>query len=122
MFNSLQARMMRTAISPRLATRTFSNMDFHATWIAANRRNRLCSRRRKEADLAFLIISAMKTLIWPQFEKGLPKLHWFGIFDQNLRNYPLRLGFDLIHHLHRLDNAHHGLGINLRPNFDVRCG
>jgi hypothetical protein len=27
MFSSLQARMIRTAISPRLATKTFSNMS-----------------------------------------------------------------------------------------------
>src|SRR6266481_5250613 len=86
MFNSLQARMMRTAISPRLATRSFSNI--------------LGSRG-------------------PQLEQGLAELDRLGVFDHHLSDHSFGFGFDLVHHLHGLDDADDRVEINLNPDFDV---
>src|SRR5580700_9332668 len=76
MFNSLQARMMRTAISPRLATRIFSNMILEA-----------------------------RPSSGPDAEHGLAKFDGFGVFDEDMRNYALGLRFDLVHHFHGFDQA-----------------
>src|SRR5262245_20329048 len=93
MFNSLQARIIRTAISPRLATSIFSNM-----------------RRGSVSP---------ECLERPDLKDGLPKLNWLGVIDKDVRNYPSDLCFYLIHDLHRFDNAHDCIGINLTPHFHV---
>src|SRR5436190_15159809 len=76
-FSSLQALIMRTAISPRLATRSFSN-------IAASGR--------------------------AQFEEWLAELDRFGILHQDLCDEAFGFGLDLVHHLHRFDDADDRVG------------
>src|SRR4026208_2592907 len=86
-FSSLHARIMRTAISPRFATRIFSNMSvgrarrFSAPFESPLRRSNL--------------------------EHRLAELHRLGVIHQDRTDHTLRLGFDLIHHLHRLYDANH---------------
>src|ERR1043166_9422508 len=74
MFSSLQARMIRTAISPRLATRSFSNMEIEAL--------RCLELRRAE------------------LEERLAVLNWLGVFYRDLGNDSFGLGLDFVHHLH----------------------
>src|SRR3989442_3643779 len=65
---SRQARWMRSAISPRLAIRIFSNM------LAEN-------------------------------EQRLPVLHRLAVFHEHRLHHAGGVGLDLIHQLHRLDDA-----------------
>src|SRR5512137_2650586 len=74
--SSRQARITRSAISPRLATSTFLNM---------------VSPRLGRLDA----------------EQLLAELHRGGIEDEDLGDLPLHLGLDLVHELHRLDDAEH---------------
>src|SRR6266496_909403 len=104
MFSSLHARMMRTAISPRLATRIFSNMQIG---------------RQQPGPWR---MGAESPLIWPQFEQRLAEFHRFGIFDHDLGNDALGLSFDFVHDLHGFDNADNRFRVNFSPNFDVRGG
>src|SRR5437762_3129281 len=67
--SSRHARWMRSAISPRLAIRIFSNMP--------------------SAD----------------DEKRLTVLHGLAAFHQNRLHRARRVGFDLVHELHRFDDA-----------------
>src|ERR1700722_2276003 len=82
--------MMRTAISPRLATRIFSNM-----------------------------IQMGLPSGWADAEKRLAKFDGFGVFDQNMGDDAFDLGLDLVHHLHGFDQADDGLRRYFRPDFHV---
>src|SRR5256885_4805585 len=77
--SSRQAQMMRRAISPRLAIRIFLNME--------RRRARSC--RRGFADL----------------EQRLPVLHGLPVGHERLEDLAVAIRFDLVHQLHRLDDA-----------------
>src|SRR5437868_1150466 len=68
--SSLHARMMRSAISPRLATRTLRNIS-------------------------------------GQLEQGLTVLDRGAILDEDPHDRAGRVGLDLVHELHRLDDAEH---------------
>src|SRR5207245_11063588 len=81
--SSLHARMMSSAISPRLAMRTFSNMH--------------CSRKASGPRQS------------PDTEEDLTELHRLAVLGHDFRNHAARFRFDFIHHFHRLDNADHGL-------------
>src|SRR3569832_2329439 len=87
MFNSLHARMTRTAISPRLATRTFSNM-----------------------------------LGGANLEQGLTEFDRLGVLDEDGGDHAASFGLDLVHDLHRLDDADNGVRVNFRADFDVIGG
>src|SRR5580658_3357602 len=91
MFNSLQARMMRTAISPRLATRIFSNM----------------------------VQVEARPSGGPDAEKGLAKFDWFGVFDEDMGHDAFNLGLDLVHHFHGFDQADDRFGSHFGPDFHV---
>src|ERR1044071_3355454 len=98
-FSSLQARMILTAISPRLATRSFSNIQFR---LSAKQMPTLSSARTN-------------------LEQGLAEFDRLGIFNQHLRNDAFGFGLDLIHHFHGLNDAHHGLRPNFCSDLDVGC-
>src|SRR5690606_1970472 len=66
--SSRQARWIRSAISPRLAIRIFSNMSF-------------------------------------DHEQRLAELHRRPVLDQDLADRAGGVGLDLVHQLHRLDDA-----------------
>src|SRR5262245_20102573 len=74
---SRHVRRMRRAISPRLAIRILWNMP------AAGSPARL------------------------EEEQGLAILHGLAVLDQHAGHDPGRLGLDLVHQLHRLDDAEH---------------
>src|SRR5262245_25115843 len=89
--SSRQARMTRRAISPRLATRTFLNMT---------------ALRRALGGL--------------DAEKRLPELHRLAVLDQDLGHLPRLVRLDLVHQLHRLDDAE-GLALpHHRAHLDER--
>src|SRR6185295_16651407 len=76
--SSLQARMTRRAISPRLAIRILRNMERPP---APLRRHR------------------------PQPEQDLAEFHGLAVGYQNLHDLGVYFGFDLVHEFHRLDDA-----------------
>src|SRR5437773_4991905 len=78
--SSRQAQMMRRAISPRLAIRIFLNME----WEGA----RSCRRAL------------------PDLEQRLPVLHRLAVRHERLEDLAVAIRLDLVHQLHRLDDAH----------------
>src|SRR5690554_1655833 len=81
--SSLQARRMRRAISPRLAMSTLSSMmnpPVSGEWRGAGH----------SAD----------------HEHRLVELHRLAVLDQEGLDHAVAVGLDLVHHLHRLDDAH----------------
>src|SRR5512137_3224301 len=83
--SSRQARITRSAISPRLATSTFLNMT-------PPRLGRLDA------------------------EELLAELHRGRVQDEDLRDLPVHLGLDLVHELHRLDDAEDLPLLDRRPD------
>src|SRR4051812_25632603 len=83
---SLQARITRSAISPRFATRTFLNID-----------------RPALRDL----------------EQRLTVLHGRAVLDEDRGDRAGDIGLDLVHQLHRLDDAEHGALVDLLAQRDV---
>src|SRR5689334_13824139 len=82
--SSLQALMMRTAISPRLAMRIF--------------------------------------LSGPDGKQCLPILDRLAVADQLAFDDAGQFGFDLVHELHRFDDAEHMAGLYALPDFDEGRG
>src|SRR3990170_4575667 len=72
---SRQVRRMRSAISPRLAMRILWNMVFSALLAALHE------------------------------EERLAELDGLGVLDEDLQDAARHLGLDLVHELHRLDDA-----------------
>src|SRR5690242_20863682 len=109
MFSSLHARMIRTAISPRFATRIFSNMCQRCCVRIDQRQPETVNARERKSS-------------GPNFEQRLAKLDWFRIFDQYLCYHAFGFGLDLVHDFHRLNDANDGLWINLSADFNIRSG
>src|SRR5213075_665277 len=82
---SRQARWMRSAISPRLAMRIFSN-----------------------------------TLA--EDEERLAVLHRLAVLDEDRLDRARGVGVDLVHQLHRLDDADHVALLDLLPDLDECLG
>src|SRR6185437_2556502 len=82
--SSRQARRMRRAISPRLAMRIFSSMGMEL--------QRGAARRQGEACLF-------------DDEQRLIEFDRLAVLNQDCLDATGPLGFDLIHHLHGLDDA-----------------
>src|SRR5438445_13175325 len=57
------------------------------------------------ACLKLNVVGALGMGIHPA--KGLPELDRLGVLQQHLPNHAGDLGFDLVHDLHRFDDAHH---------------
>src|SRR5690348_14519194 len=94
MLSSLHARMMRTAISPRLATNTFSNMG------------KVVGKPSGRPDL----------------EQRLAELNGFAVFNKDLGDHTPNLGFDFVHHLHGFNDADHGFRPHFSSNIYIRGG
>src|SRR5262245_16668513 len=88
--SSLQAQMMRSAISPRFAIRIFLNMD---------------GARRRSADRADL-------------EEDLAVLDGLGVRGEDLHDLALHLRLDLVHELHRLDDTQRLALAHAAPDLD----
>src|ERR1041385_3832304 len=87
-FSSLQARMMRTAISPRFAIRIFSNIW---QWYY-QQPDQACPRCVPPA-----CGDSRSNL-----EQWLAEFDRLGVLDQDLSHHSLGLGLDFIHDFHRL--------------------
>src|SRR3954452_6052794 len=79
--------MMRSAISPRFAIKTFSNIE------AFGRQTRFYT-------------SSPLALFHP--EQNLAKLHRLAVFRDDLGDGALGFRFDFVHDFHRLDDADDG--------------
>src|SRR6185436_18420365 len=79
--SSRQAKMMRRATSPRFAIRIFLN-------IVARLPPRAPSHR-------------------PDGEQPLAILYRLAVFDVDVHDFAVVLGIDLVHQLHRFDDAEH---------------
>src|SRR5688572_8307418 len=91
--SSRQARKMRSAISPRFAITTLSSM--------------VCHFLDKELF---------------DDKQRLAEFDRIAVLDQDRRDTALLVGLDLIHHLHRFDDAQCLADFDLRANFDKRFG
>src|SRR5712691_6179723 len=100
--SSLQARITRNAISPRLAIRTFSNMNGGARPPAAPHRYPGDSRASTHT------------------EKDLTELHRLAVFGHHFGDDTARFCFDFVHHFHRLDNTNYRLFSDGFSNVDKR--
>src|SRR6185369_16503197 len=78
---SRQARITRSAISPRLAMRTFLN-----------------------TARAYVLGGDRPGSALGQTNEGLAVLHVLAVLGQDLDDLAVRLGLDLVHQLHRLDD------------------
>src|SRR5512146_1308504 len=87
---SRQLRMMRTAISPRLA--------ISALWIIPSPSVQL------------------------DVEQRLPVRHGLGVLDEDRRHRAADVGLDLVHDLHRLDDAQDLALRDARAHVDERSG
>src|SRR5512132_2112362 len=94
--------MTRSAISPRFAMRTFLNTGPPTP---------PCGRRGGAARPVSNGLDA---------EQGLAELHGRGVLGEDLGDLPRDLRLDLVHQLHRLDDAedlallHHGADVDER--------
>src|SRR6185295_4337092 len=91
--SSRHARMTRSAISPRLAIRIFLNTAGFPSGPSS-------SSRRADA------------------EERLAELHRLAVLRQDLDDPPRLVGLDLVHQLHRLDDAEHLALLHHRPHLD----
>src|SRR5579884_367667 len=55
-------------------------------------------------------------------EQRLPELHGLGVLHQHLAHHARHLRLDLVHDLHRLDDAHHLARRHAAPDLDVGLG
>src|ERR1017187_2501518 len=115
MFSSLHARMMRTAISPRLATKTFSNMIFKSGRATGDgKHEELASSCHRPPDPVHLI--------WTNLEQRLAEFHRLAVFDQHLGDNAFDLGLDLVHDFHRFDDADDAIRTDLGADFHIMGG
>src|SRR5204863_4977388 len=96
--SSLQARITRSAISPRLAIRTFWNM-----WVA----------RFGAPAVAPYHVSTHS-------EQRLAKLNRLTIISEHFVNNAAGFSLDLVHHFHRFDDANDGVFADGFPHFHKR--
>src|SRR5271155_2234953 len=91
--NSRQARIIRIAIVPRFATSSFLNID-------------------------------QRSALSNHFDdhQGLTVLYWISVLRENFYHPPRCRRFDLVHHLHRLDNAERLALADRRSFFHERGG
>ena len=58
-------------------------------------------------------------LLLAQAEQHLAKLHWLAVLRHNLRNNTTAFRLDLVHHFHRLNDAHDRVLGDFLPDGDV---
>src|SRR6266702_5013649 len=95
---SLHARMIRRAISPRLAMRTLENMV--RLPVAGCRLPELFGNREQETENA-------RSASEPHREELLSVLHRLSVLRKDFHDFAVDVRFDLVHQLHRLDDAEH---------------
>src|SRR5882724_6537943 len=104
-FSSLQARMMRTAISPRFAIKIFSNI-WHCYY---QQPDNVCPGRVPPAcgDLR------------SNLEQWLAEFDGLGVLDQDLSHHSFGFSLDFVHDFHRLDNADDRFRVDLGTDVDI---
>src|SRR5689334_23952957 len=102
--SSRHARCTRNAISPRLAIRILSNGLSEGA--SAMRLVRPASGGRASTD----------------HEEGLAVLHRLAVFDEDRLDAAGRVGLDLVHELHGLDDAQRVAGIHRIADLDEGLG
>src|SRR5215471_547000 len=108
--SSLQAQITRSAISPRLAIKTFRNIFSwtYSTSFFEGARLQPCHRSQKYRGL-----SAPEDRSYSSFsvrthrKELLAVFHGLAALDKTFHNLARCIGFDLVHQLHRLDDAEH---------------
>ena len=101
--SSLQAQMTRRAISPRLAIRIFLNMQYDLA----------CDRLQRGGKF-----SPAGYFRWPDGEQLLAVFDGLAVVDQDLDDLAGDIGFDLVHQLHRFDDAEHLADFDLVAGLD----
>src|SRR5579863_2054580 len=98
---SRQARMTRSAISPRFAMRTFLNMGTRGELAAPPAKSLV------ERSPPSLTRSRLHLLRLGHADEVLAVLDVLAVPHQDLFHLAVRFGLDLVHQLHRLDDADH---------------
>src|ERR1051326_6469574 len=112
---SLQVQIMRHAISPRFAIRIFLNLrGLNAIETPATKKH----KRHKMSSCAFCVL--LCALLWLNSKKRLAVLYRLAILDINLYYFTTRLGLNLVHELHGLDDAHDRLRFDVTADLHER--
>src|SRR4051795_11863008 len=102
--SSRHAWMMRRAISPRLAISIFLNITVHAVTDVGH------EARRQDTWLTGVTSQRFDR------DQALAILHGLPVLDVRLDELTLRLGGDLVHELHGLDDTEHLALADLLPD------
>src|ERR1019366_7311298 len=114
--SSRQARWMRRAISPRLAIKPWSN-----NWPAILLGTRASHRPKSHASHG-IPDHGSQVHASADDDKGLPVLDRLPVLDQDRFDDTRLVSLDLVHQLHRLDNAQRVARLNCVANFHERSG
>src|SRR5262245_25467413 len=113
--SSLQARITRRAISPRLAIRMRWNIQTSDSREALKHAN-----NPKKPPSWFFVFFVLSCLIRPDQEQWLVEFHDLPVGDQHLGDCAPDFRVNLVKVLHRLDDAHHALFVDVRPHRNIR--
>src|SRR5215471_5645324 len=109
--SSLQASMIRRAISPRLAMRILRNI----VWAGPSRARTPQVGGAAIRRLLFLAGGAQR-------EKRLAILDGLAVFDKDSRHFPADVRLNLVHEFHGFDDAHCLARLNMVSDFhEWRC-
>src|SRR5262249_42677298 len=115
--SSRQARWMRRAISPRLATRIFLNIRAPAVNRQRRHRERACGTVASVGNQDLLEHRLGNARLFDD-EQGLAELHRLAVRAENLGDGAALVGFDLIEDLHGLDDADGVAFLDLAADLD----
>src|SRR6185503_7122299 len=124
--SSLQARSTRSAISPRLAIRIFSNIRALSLTLVCHGRAcpghpRLFSWHRRKTWMPATSAGMTETVAPPSslhHDQRLAEFDWLAILEQNLRDRSRARRRDLVHGLHGFDDQERVAGLHRRADVD----
>src|ERR1051326_7740608 len=113
---SLQVQMMRQAISPRLATRIFRKRRCPLLMRRVQSPMSKVQSHKPPADFGPLTLDFGLTLL--DSEEWLAKFDGLAVLHIDLDDFARRLGLNLVHQLHRFDNANNCVGFDVAADTD----
>src|SRR5215211_7931277 len=98
--NSRQAQMTRQAISPRLAMRIFLNIA-RCRWLVAS------GWRLRSKATSYQPPATNRQPLFLDSKQGLAKFNRLAVLDKDFSNDAVGVGLNLVHQLHRFNDADH---------------
>src|SRR5581483_7951223 len=118
--SSRQARMMRRAISPRLEIRTFLNIPCTLSPSTCSGQAPRGAKPQGPVPRRRTSGPSLRPSRRLNAEQRLPELDRLGVLDEDLGDLAGHFGLDLVHQLHRLDDAQDLALAHARADLDVR--